>query len=131
MIRLPPRSTRTDTLFPYTTLFRSVGVSCEPHLFLGERHYWRRYVRPPDTCPRDGDLRKIGHLLASSVSIRLNFCIGLDRHRRCLEHQGHPFQSLRLEPSSHHQPLHSLPGHVAPRQPVAPLPPHHPPPVQQ
>src|SRR3546814_6884941 len=25
MIRLPPRSTRTDTLFPYTTLFRSLG----------------------------------------------------------------------------------------------------------
>src|SRR3546814_13461380 len=25
MIRLPPRSTLTDTLFPYTTLFRSVG----------------------------------------------------------------------------------------------------------
>src|SRR3546814_14297478 len=24
MIRLPPRSTRTDTLFPYTTLFRSL-----------------------------------------------------------------------------------------------------------
>src|SRR3546814_10782983 len=28
MIRRPPRSTRTDTLFPYTTLFRSfVGVN--------------------------------------------------------------------------------------------------------
>src|SRR3546814_2871522 len=27
MIRRPPRSTRTDTLFPYTTLFRSVDVS--------------------------------------------------------------------------------------------------------
>src|SRR3546814_1680102 len=26
MRRRPPRSTRTDTLFPYTTLFRSVGV---------------------------------------------------------------------------------------------------------
>src|SRR3546814_19885270 len=26
MIRLPPRSTRTDTLFPYTTLFRSRHV---------------------------------------------------------------------------------------------------------
>src|SRR3546814_2045231 len=25
MIRLPPRSTRTDTLVPYTTLFRSLG----------------------------------------------------------------------------------------------------------
>src|SRR3546814_1841336 len=27
MIRRPPRSTRTDTLFPYTTLFRSDAVS--------------------------------------------------------------------------------------------------------
>src|SRR3546814_4577928 len=27
MIRRPPRSTRTDTLFPYTTLFRSPGDS--------------------------------------------------------------------------------------------------------
>src|SRR3546814_18867176 len=26
MIRRPPRSTRTDTLFPYTTLFRSVII---------------------------------------------------------------------------------------------------------
>src|SRR3546814_16009311 len=26
MIRRPPRSTRTDTLFPYTTLFRSPGA---------------------------------------------------------------------------------------------------------
>src|SRR3546814_3847781 len=26
MIRRPPRSTRTDTLFPYTTLFRSLDV---------------------------------------------------------------------------------------------------------
>src|SRR3546814_13177148 len=27
MILRPPRSTRTDTLFPYTTLFRSISVS--------------------------------------------------------------------------------------------------------
>src|SRR3546814_9777568 len=27
MIRRPPRSTRTDTLFPYTTLFRAVNVA--------------------------------------------------------------------------------------------------------
>src|SRR3546814_20307207 len=27
MIRRPPRSTRTDTLFPYTTLFRSTGCA--------------------------------------------------------------------------------------------------------
>src|SRR3546814_5754230 len=28
MIRRPPRSTRTDTLFPYTTLFRSAAFAC-------------------------------------------------------------------------------------------------------
>src|SRR3546814_10607628 len=31
MIRRPPRSTRTDTLFPYTTLFRSAhGITVHP-----------------------------------------------------------------------------------------------------
>src|SRR3546814_2277057 len=38
MIRRPPRSTRTDTLFPYTTLFRSCRggncASCSPARFL-------------------------------------------------------------------------------------------------
>src|SRR3546814_11709035 len=29
MIRRPPRSTRTDTLFPYTTLFRSVRAGAD------------------------------------------------------------------------------------------------------
>src|SRR3546814_5543274 len=37
MIRRPPRSTRTDTLFPYTTLFRSaITIACfanEPRNF--------------------------------------------------------------------------------------------------
>src|SRR3546814_1852607 len=35
MIRRPPRSTRTDTLFPYTTLFRSPGADAVPRLFGG------------------------------------------------------------------------------------------------
>src|SRR3546814_12861473 len=33
MIRRPPRSTRTDTLFPYTTLFRSYELRREHRLF--------------------------------------------------------------------------------------------------
>src|SRR3546814_3876130 len=32
MIRRPPRSTRTDTLFPYTTLFRSLPTSVDAKL---------------------------------------------------------------------------------------------------
>src|SRR3546814_11792636 len=49
MIRRPPRSTRTDTLFPYTTLFRS-----HPRLvggdFPGPRH--------PDHRPRHQPVRR-------------------------------------------------------------------------
>src|SRR3546814_11924484 len=36
MIRRPPRSTRTDTLFPYTTLFRS---TCRRRVL----HAWLRF----------------------------------------------------------------------------------------
>src|SRR3546814_11445008 len=58
MIRRPPRSTRTDTLFPYTTLFRSVGDR-----IIGER---QRIARPgcgeelPVVRRRTVDRRAIG-----------------------------------------------------------------------
>src|SRR3546814_18650071 len=35
MIRRPPRSTRTDTLFPYTTLFRSLSARSWPRTQCG------------------------------------------------------------------------------------------------
>src|SRR3546814_7759008 len=37
MIRRPPRSTRTDTLCPYTTLFRSPGGGARRHAGAGHR----------------------------------------------------------------------------------------------
>src|SRR3546814_7234937 len=37
MIRPPPRSTRTDTLFPYTTLFRSRLQARALHRVIGDR----------------------------------------------------------------------------------------------
>src|SRR3546814_1923300 len=40
MIRRPPRSTRTDTLFPYTTLFRCLPGTC-PRMCCAP---WRRSV---------------------------------------------------------------------------------------
>src|SRR3546814_8726055 len=47
MIRRPPRSTRTDTLFPYTTLFRSAAAA-------GPASMPRRSSRssPPPVRPR-------------------------------------------------------------------------------
>src|SRR3546814_12638078 len=56
MIRRPPRSTRTDTLFPYTTLFRSEDYPRAP----GDAWIW------DDNCPekRNGwiDLRHFGDM---------------------------------------------------------------------
>src|SRR3546814_6453244 len=39
MIRRPPRSTRTDTLFPYTTLFRSACVEAGADAIFAEAAY--------------------------------------------------------------------------------------------
>src|SRR3546814_6184301 len=36
MVRRPPRSTRTDTLFPYTTLFRSLPAALPPTGYSGQ-----------------------------------------------------------------------------------------------
>src|SRR3546814_5257569 len=54
MIRRPPRSTRTDTLFPYTTLFRSVWqkpvlpwIKPKPNSWLPEG-FGLRIGDPPD-----------------------------------------------------------------------------------
>src|SRR3546814_15246909 len=44
MIRRPPRSTRTDTLFPYTTLFRSLRFT-DSSLFGPDSHAtWRKFA---------------------------------------------------------------------------------------
>src|SRR3546814_9362929 len=52
MRRRPPRSTRTDTLFPYTTLFRAVRA---PHT---SREYTSRPISSvPIQCAADGGLR--------------------------------------------------------------------------
>src|SRR3546814_3959653 len=49
MIRRPPRSTRTDTLFPYTTLFRS--TSDEPFAFSREKLLTcRPFIRDTERC---------------------------------------------------------------------------------
>src|SRR3546814_5459069 len=58
MIRRPPRSTRTDTLFPYTTLFRSdaagQGGSRDP--VSQQPHQVKRALAVP--CKDDGPRRR-------------------------------------------------------------------------
>src|SRR3546814_2420578 len=59
MLRRPPRSTRTDTLFPYTTLFRS--PACLP----------RMHSRSSSSCA----LTEVGAL--PTFPIPASFCFGL------------------------------------------------------
>src|SRR3546814_18653221 len=83
MIRRPPRSTRTDTLFPYTTLFRS---SCERYaLRARRRHLYRRYrawrgARRKDR-KRHG-LHQSGLLDGAASALRRRQGIGLRADRK-------------------------------------------------
>src|SRR3546814_6254899 len=52
MIRQPPRSTRTDTLFPYPTLFRSVAASSFPAPAISQGLLkWRMQTTWPKNFP--------------------------------------------------------------------------------
>src|SRR3546814_18612616 len=60
MIRRPPRSTRTDTLFPHTTLFRSArsqGLWSLRHPPGARRRARRACAQPGIEPPADGDSR--------------------------------------------------------------------------
>src|SRR3546814_12970654 len=69
MIRRPPRSTRTDTLFPYTTLFRSVRVLRA----LADQQVARPLNRPPalllDRFDRHEPHRRPTHRLARRLRV--------------------------------------------------------------
>src|SRR3546814_17036772 len=55
MKRRPPRSTRTDTLFPYTTLFRSrSGAAAATRRTPRPTRRSRRRTGPPARCERAG-----------------------------------------------------------------------------
>src|SRR3546814_5239844 len=60
MVRRPPRSTRTDTRFPYTTLFRSweCRIAARPSFFQSTRVEIKNVVKPEwgtkRTCPKCG-----------------------------------------------------------------------------
>src|SRR3546814_9350747 len=63
MIRRPPRSTRTDTLFPYTTLFRSVGTTAANGTSTISARSARLNLHRPTTrnSARHGHSRTCGH----------------------------------------------------------------------
>src|SRR3546814_15432899 len=111
MIRPPPRSTRTDTLFPYTTLFRSetlypnifaVGDVAGPYQFthFAAHQAWyaavnalfgslRRYRADYSTIPRvtftDPEVAHVGHNEQSAREAGVALVIA--RHALCPPHR--------------------------------------------
>src|SRR3546814_9590732 len=70
MIRPPPRSTRTDTLFPYTTLFRSLLFCHFRLLTLLALAALRRWCGPPATRRADVCQSTYSELTDSPNAIR-------------------------------------------------------------
>src|SRR3546814_2118535 len=101
MIRRPPRSTRTDTLFPYTTLFRAIGkFSC----------WWRwkgcatRKRRPSSAspsgrygrgCRAGAECRSEEHTSELQSLMRTSYAVF------CLKKQNHNYTEYELTPISH------------------------------
>src|SRR3546814_17056533 len=74
MIQPPPRSTRTDTLFPCPTLFRSRGIS----EVVAERREEKRMVPPPLRRARSRSISSIPHLLAQDKDFDFDFGVDTD-----------------------------------------------------
>src|SRR3546814_10816596 len=86
MIRRPPRSTRTDTLFPYTTLFRSrwrctprmggTHIGTWPATITGRVRPTPAAVRRIRSCPPSGDrTRSEEHTSELQSLMRISYAV--------------------------------------------------------
>src|SRR3546814_9474665 len=120
MIRRPPRSTRTDTLVPYTTLFRSARASslCEERQEAqcpddrhrsGTRHgeLSQRAARKTARAPRDARTRTVGRKLpcrSEEHTSELQSLMRISYAVFCLKKKKHPTPT-------HQSTDHSNPNH--------------------
>src|SRR3546814_16879598 len=138
MIRRPPRSTRTDTLFPYTTLFRSPRLSRALSLpsrprerLRGPCHRLRGAGRlsPPHQRSGAGDRRELPPLRARLRADRLSRIGRGGEHAAARRaHQGrHPrVADHRRRPPERHLGHPPTPPHLHRPPPSLPPPPHTP-----
>src|SRR3546814_5422698 len=88
MIRRPPRSTRTDTLFPYTTRFRSAMTrmrACTRS----------RYSNCPDQARSEEHTSELQSLMRTSYAV---FCL-----KKKTPQQPNPSSRTDIEPNRHTQ----------------------------
>src|SRR3546814_17106536 len=126
MIRRPPRSTRTDTLFPYTTLFRSEARDRDAGLVGGLDDHRALGRGQFDAVDEDGDLVRrqvgvdgLGAHAATAFGTTVPSRSSSPRNRPFTLAYSTSFQSWRRKPRTGPPP-------ASPHAPLAspPLPPH-------
>src|SRR3546814_8345975 len=98
MIRRPPRSTRTDTLFPYTTLFRSrgppgavgEGAVRERPLQLPPRHVRVVEPHPPDDRTSVRYRRSEEHTSELQSLMRISYAVFCLKKKKKNKNKTHP-----------------------------------------
>src|SRR3546814_10211391 len=77
MIRRPPRSTRTDTLFPYTTLFRSLRLDAVEidHLVTGQDTEIAGFADGVRERLQDGVARSEEHTSELQSLMRISYAV--------------------------------------------------------
>src|SRR3546814_15489815 len=138
MIRRPPRSTRTDTLFPYTTLFRSfvlrpdgrleagcffggtVGVDEALHRIGAQAEVADRGIPDADHAPvagvADVDDADVALDLAAAAVDRRPIGIVDQNFAVADSLLDHPAMAHRHAALAHERPHHPLPGPFPPRR---------------
>src|SRR3546814_1432384 len=123
MIRRPPRSTRTDTLFPYTTLFRSArrdperggprggGDACsEPRRAIARCHL----QQPARTRVRDRSEEHTSELQSLMRISYAVFCLKKKKTKHAINRARTNQSKTYLPPPSHRTNLPSLHTHHNP-----------------
>src|SRR3546814_1555381 len=72
MIRRPPRSTRTDTLFPYTTLFRSALIAFR---YIRKQEELAGEVEPAENAGDHGHDRSEEHTSELQSLMRISYAV--------------------------------------------------------
>src|SRR3546814_9179573 len=109
MIRRPPRSTRTDTLFPYTTLFRSVWASAWYTFTSRSRNGTLRLLITISQYGFHRPMRSEEHTSELQSLMRISyavFCLKKKKSCRCC-HQPTPLHSCRIRIEVHPSESHT------------------------
>src|SRR3546814_10268130 len=122
MIRRPPRYTRTDTLFPYTTLFRSAFEMAFLTEMAGQNghevgialrgEHRERVPERPDHQPGDPLLqRSEEHTSELQSLMRIPYAVFCFKKKKYTYTDDHPMQELKnienehVYPPVHHEPI--------------------------